>query len=126
MSRMRNGTTKVTCAKRMRREKLMKQLLCLLTLIAIVNVTPARGMTIDEAYRAIPHKRTSYDAQLSTLGATERAFLARLFALSDEALVERVETLAALRKGNRAQLERYEVQVSRIISTLRTLPEPAS
>jgi hypothetical protein len=98
----------------------------LILLLEVSSVSFAWGLTIDEAYQAIPHRRTPYEAQRSTLTTTEREFLAKLFSLSDEALVERVTTLTALREGNRAQLERYEEHVTRILTTLRAMPEPAS
>jgi len=94
--------------------------------LAVSNVSLACGLTVDEAYQAIPHRRIPYDTQRSTLSTTEREFLAKLFSLSDEALVERVTTLTALREGNRAQLEQYEERITRILATLRALPEPAS
>ncbi|MBM4259754.1 MAG: hypothetical protein FJ147_28140 [Deltaproteobacteria bacterium] len=104
----------------------MKHILRILLLITIVNVSAAPAMTIDEAYQAIPHKRTAYDAQRSTLNTEEREFLAKLFTLSDQALIERVEALTAWRKGERQQLEHYDAQVSRILATLRALTGPAS
>lgn len=105
----------------------MKLLLGLLILfLEITNGSGAWGLTVDEAYQAIPHRRTPYDAQRSTLSATEREFLAKFFSLSDEALVERITTLTALRAGNLAQLERYEEHISHILTTLRAMPEPAS
>ncbi len=105
----------------------MKLLLGLLIFfLEVSHGALAWGLTVDEAYQAIPHKRAPYDVQRSTLSATEGEFLAKLFALSDEALVERVTTLAALREGNRAQLERYEERIARILTTLRAMPEPAS
>ena len=105
----------------------MKYLLGLLMLfLEVSRASLAWGLTVDEAYQAIPHRRAPYDAQRSTLNATEREFLAKLFSLSDEALVERITMLTALREGNRAQLERYEEHITRILTTLRALPEPAS
>jgi hypothetical protein len=105
----------------------MKLLLALLVFfLAVSNSSLTWGLTVDEAYQAIPHKRTPYNARRSTLSETERDFLAKVFALSDEALVERVTTLAALREGNRVQLEQYEEHITRILTTLRAMPEPAS
>ena len=105
----------------------MKPLLGLfILLLEVSSVSFAWGLTVDEAYQAIPHRRTPYEARLSTLSATEREFLAKLFSLSDEALVERITALTAFREGNRAQLERYEEHITRILTTLRALPEPAS
>jgi len=80
----------------------MKYLLgVFLLLIEMTHGSFVWGLTIDEAYQAIPHKRTQYDAQRSTLSMSEREFLTKLFSLSNEALVERMTTLAALREGSR-------------------------
>src|SRR6266566_775127 len=78
----------------------MKALLTLGILLTLTRGSPSWGLTVEEAYQAVPHKRTPYEAQLSTLGPPEREFLSRFFVLSDQALVERVETLKALREGN--------------------------
>jgi DNA-binding transcriptional ArsR family regulator len=105
----------------------MKYLLgVFLLLIEMAQGSFVWGLTIDEAYQAIPHKRTQYAAQRSTLSMSEREFLTKLFSLSDEALVERMTMLAALREGSRSQLVQYEARVTRILETLRALPEPAS
>src|SRR2546422_7464575 len=104
----------------------MKALLALSILLALSQGSPSWGLTVEEAYQAVPHKRTPYEAQLSTLGPPEREFLSRFFVLSDQALVERVETLKALREGNRLPYERYEENIARILTGLRLLQEPAS
>lgn len=96
----------------------MKTLRIVLPLVMFLNAMSSWGLTTDEAYQAIPHKRTPYDAQISTLKGPEPGFLAKLFSLADEALVARVTTLIALREGNRSQLERYERQVDRILTAL--------
>lgn len=83
-------------------------------------------MTIDEAYQSIPHKRTPYRTQESALSPPEREFLSRFFTLSDQALVERVTTLAAFRAGDRQRFTTYESNISRILAELRSLPEPTS
>ena len=104
----------------------MKALLTLGILLTLTRGSPSWGLTVEEAYQAVPHKRTPYEAQLSTLGPPEREFLSRFFVLSDQALVERVETLKALRAGNRLLYERYEANIARILTGLRLLQEPAS
>lgn len=104
----------------------MKALLIAIVLIASSTVPLSWGMTIDEAYQSIPHKRTPYNSQVSVLSLPEREFLSRFFALSDQALVERVSTLAAFREGDRQRFTTYEVNVARVLADLRALPVPAS
>lgn len=104
----------------------MKTLLIAIVLVASSAVSLSWGMTIDEAYQSIPHKRTPYNTQESTLSFPEREFLSRFFTLSDQALVERVTTLTAFRAGDRRRFITYEANVSRILAELRSLPEPTS
>jgi hypothetical protein len=104
----------------------MKALLVATLLVASSTAPLSWGMTIDEAYQSIPHKRTPYNSQVSALSLPEREFLSRFFALSDQALVERVATLAAFRAGDRQRFTTYEANASRILAELRTLPEPPS
>lgn len=51
---------------------------------------PAAAMSVDEAYAAIPHRRTVFDRGAATMSAAEADGLARLFALVDRAIVARV------------------------------------
>jgi len=104
----------------------MKALLVAIVLVASSTVSLSWGMTIDEAYQAIPHKRTPYSTQESALSLPEREFLSRFFTLSDQALVERVATLAAFRAGDRRRFITYEANVSRILAELSALQEPTS
>jgi hypothetical protein len=104
----------------------MKALLVAIMLVASSTASLSWGMTIDEAYQSIPHQRTPYNSQVSALSLAEREFLSRFFTLSDQALVERVETLGAFRAGDRQRFTAYETNVSRILVELRALQEPAS
>jgi hypothetical protein len=83
----------------------MRILTCLL-FAAVVGALPARAMTPEEAYAAIPHQRTSFDARASTLSRAQADSLQRLFALSDQGVVLRVEGMRAQRSRNAAELKR--------------------
>jgi hypothetical protein len=50
----------------------------------------ARAMSVDEAYAAIPHRRTVFDRRAATMPADEADALQRLFALVDRAIVARM------------------------------------
>jgi hypothetical protein len=104
----------------------MKTLLIAIVLVASSTVSLSWGMTIDEAYQSIPHKRMPYSTQESALSLPEREFLSRFFTLSDQALVERVTALAAFRAGDRRRFTTYEANISRILAELRSLQEPMS
>jgi len=65
-----------------------------------VSFSEAGAITVDEAYQSIPHKRTEYSEQESTLTPESKSDLRKLFEFSDRALVLRVETMRALRNGD--------------------------
>jgi hypothetical protein len=50
----------------------------------------AAAMSVDEAYAAIPHRRTVFDRRAATMSAGEADGLEQLFALVDRAIVARV------------------------------------
>lgn len=104
----------------------MKALFTAIALAVSSTASLSWGLTIEEAYQAIPHKRTPYNSQASALSLPEREFLSRFFALSDQALVERVATLTAFRAGDRQRFSTYATNVSRILAELRSLQEPTS
>ncbi len=62
----------------------------------------SQSMTVEEAYKAIPHNKTRFDPATATMSADEKAFLDAFFTLSDLAVAERVETQAALRSKGQA------------------------
>ena len=74
----------------------------------IVSQTSSE-MTIEEAYLAIPHRRTVFDYDSANMSDEERAYLQKLFGLIDLAIVERVEMLMWLQSGGRrgAQAQDY-------------------
>jgi len=73
-------------------------MMVLLLVSAAVSSVPSDGWTlsVEEAYRAIPHRRTMFDPAAAQMDAAERAFLVELFALVDRAVTARVEQLVAL------------------------------
>ena len=58
------------------------------------DVAPIRSSvsstTVEDAYRAIPHRRTVFDESAARMSAEEKRFLSALFHLVDEAIVARV------------------------------------
>jgi hypothetical protein len=57
---------------------------------SLLLVRSAAAMSIDEAYAAIPHRRTVFDRRAATMSAEEADALDRLFAIVDRAIVARV------------------------------------
>lgn len=65
-----------------------------MVLVGLAVASPvSAGMSVEEAYRAIPHRRTVFDLDLAKMSQEEQAYLQQLFSLIDLAIVERVEML---------------------------------
>ena len=84
-----------------RRGRLVLALLCL------IGPGSSAAMTVEQAYRAIPHERTVFDVGAATMEAEERTFLERFFDLIDQAIVARVERMQAL-PSRGAPSDRYD------------------
>lgn len=91
--------------------------------VARLLEAPAR-LTVAEAYAAIPHRRIPFDPGAARMPVGEAVFLARLFALTDQAVAARVQ---ALRDGRRdaAALDLHAVRARRITAELEGLEPPA-
>ena len=95
-------------------------------LLALLLAFPARlqaeepaihqTMTVEEAYKAIPHNKTRFDPASAKMSADEKAFLDTFFGLSDLAVAERVET-----QTSKAQNDNYDA----ILTRLKSLDVPA-
>jgi hypothetical protein len=95
----------------------MRSLACLLV-AAVIPALPARAMTVEEAYAAIPHQRTTFDARTSKLPAAQVDSLQRLFALSDQGVILRIEGMRAHRSRNAAELTRVLQAYDALIENL--------
>lgn len=72
--------------------------------VVAVAAPSAHAMSVDEAYARIPHQRTPFSAVTSGATRSQAESLARLFDLSDQAMVLRVRALAALHARDAALL----------------------
>lgn len=85
----------------------MRRALIVASLLLLARA--ATAMSVDEAYSAIPHRRTVFDRGAAKMSADEADALARLFVLIDRAIVARItktghdDVLAALRSLNPPQ-----------------------
>jgi hypothetical protein len=84
--------------------------------------TSAVETSVEEAYRAIPHRRTVFDAGTARMSPEEREYLRRLFDLVDLGIVERVGTLGWLKSkgGREPSAENYD----RVVNQLNALSVP--
>jgi len=86
-----------------------------------------QALSVDEAYKAIPHRQTEFQKGNSDLPAAERIYLAKLFRITDEAMAARVEHLSALYyfkgqgDGGRAS---YEDKIKVLIGELQRTNPP--
>lgn len=86
----------------------------------IADIT--RVMTVGDAYRAIPHNRTPFDLTAARMEQEDVRYLDRLFALTDVALVERVQTQLWLQsRGKHGTLRENH---PRILAHLNALDSP--
>ncbi|TAL38779.1 MAG: hypothetical protein EPN97_03490 [Alphaproteobacteria bacterium] len=74
-----------------------------------------QAMTVDEAYKAIPHNKTRFDASAAGMVQEEKAFLDTFFELSDLAVAERVGTQISLSSG-KPTAANYDVILRRLQS----------
>jgi hypothetical protein len=85
--------------------------LSVLLLLSAFFAAESQAMTVEQAYREIPHNRTVFDATTSALSAAQIKALKRLFELSDRGVVLRVAGLQALQSSSndvRLVLSQYD------------------
>ena len=91
-------------------------------LVLALGAEARADLTIEEAYRAIPHRQTTFDPGRSSISSGEKQALDRLFALTDRAMAARVQSLGWLRSGGRR--DRFAPSYDRIVRDIRDLEVP--
>jgi hypothetical protein len=81
----------------------------------------AQALSPDEAYAAIPHRRIAYDAEASALAKPHAESLKKLFAMSDQGVVLRVEGMRAVSAGNTSSVARTLDEYDKLVASLRGL-----
>ncbi|MEO1623287.1 MAG: hypothetical protein AAFU53_19940 [Cyanobacteria bacterium J06632_3] len=81
-------------------------------------------LTVPQAYRSIPHKRTEFAPLYSDIPEQEKAYLALMFSLIDQAIALRVSTLQEFqgRNYNPNRIDEYQV----LIDFTNTIQPPAN
>ena len=81
------------------------------------------GLSVDQAYAAIPHRRTVWDESGSTVPPAERPYLRVIFEVIDEAVAVRV---AGLQNFSAGQYDRSDpvAQYDQLIGFARRMPVP--
>jgi len=86
----------------------------------------ADGMSVNDAYRAIPHRQTTYQVSSSSISPKGTGLLDRLFRIVDRAVVARVETLSWLTSGGRQgkPFAHYQRTLNSLLRELEALNPP--
>jgi hypothetical protein len=87
-----------------------------------VAATPASAMSPEEAYAAIPHQRTTFDTRASAASASQAESLQRLFTLSDQGVILKVEGMRAQRARNVAEVKRVLAAYDGLVDNLQRQP----
>jgi hypothetical protein len=94
--------------------------------LSILPYTHAAAMTIDEAYRAIPHQRTIFEDRSPGIDPKEAPFLREFFEQVDLAMVARVRTLMWFQSdgGRGAPFHQYEERIGEVLGHLKAMRVP--
>lgn len=83
------------------------------------------GLTVDQAYAAIPHRRTVWNDTDSPATPQEKAYLEVMFPLLDQAIAARVAGLQAYSQGDFSSMD-LDAQWQRLINFARAATPPPS
>lgn len=94
--------------------------------LCLLMHTIASAMTVEEAYRAIPHRYTPFEAGSASMTSEESRFVAECFRLVNLAIVERVQTLAWFQSRGKqgSPFSNYRKNIEMIIRQLGQLNVP--
>jgi hypothetical protein len=101
----------------------MNVLLSILLSFTFLFPAVSFALTVDEAYKGIPHARTVFDLDHAAMPKDEKECLSKIFELTDQALIIRVQTLQAFRSGN-FQSDDYINQYDDVLNQLRSVDVP--
>ena len=102
------------------------KVLVVLVAFALVWVPDLFALSVDEAYKAIPHRQTTFDRSTSKVSARDSIYLRKMFSITDQAMTARVEQLSALYyyDGGDTGISRYNKKVNKLIGQLETIKPP--
>src|SRR5262245_54590638 len=103
----------------------MKRCISILAFSLLLGLI-ASAMTVEEAYRAIPHRYTPFDAKAAKMPANQSACLESFFKLVNLAIVGRIQTLAWFQShgAQASSFENYQKQMVDLLTQLAVLPIP--
>lgn len=95
----------------------MRFIVCI---VLLLGVQVGYALSVEDAYKAIPHRQTVFRVEQSNLPPGEAAVVGDMLALAEKAMVERVRALKTSPDSMR-----YEKPIADILGRLRRLPAPA-
>lgn len=107
--------------------KILQSLLLVLAVQTLIDVN-AYTLTVEQAYRAIPHRQTQFDSKTSNLPKDQREYLTEVFKITDTATVKKVSLLMQYRdpKGSAGQrTDDDTLNYKTILNNLYNLNPPA-
>ncbi len=108
-------------------QKVIVSLVCIAcsNLCALTTAAQAADMTIDQAYKSIPHGRTQFDQSRATMSAVESKYIDHLFFATDLAMRERVVMLRYFEYKNTAQyIEQYNKEIGNLLASFDLTKAP--
>lgn len=85
----------------------------------------AEEMTISQAYRALPHQRTQFNASHAKMSAQESKYLDHLFFVTDLAFRERMVMLRAFHAGkDHRYIEAYNKEIGNLLGSFEFIEPP--
>jgi hypothetical protein len=105
----------------------MSKKMLLLGFLLYVGSQVAVAMSVDEAYRAIPHQKTDFDRHTARMRADETFYLDTFFRLVNAAIVEKVQTQQWLSSGGTAgkSTTSYRTNIVALLADFDRLTIPA-
>lgn len=109
----------------------MRYFLCLLSIIFLSLAIPpafAGEFSVEDAYKAIPHSRTEFDAENANMSAEEKKYLEQLFFITDLALRARVLTLGRIMYNHdiKKSVDSYNKEMKSVMEGFALLKAPQS
>ena len=99
-------------------------LMCLL-LLCFSMPSFAQDMSVSDAYKAIPHKQTTFDAQQSRLAKADAKYLEHYFYVADIAVRARVMALRGFWGQDKSlNVQDYDAQVHKALSSFEVVNTP--
>lgn len=86
------------------------------------------AISVEDAYRAIPHRYTPFESRSVKMNSKDAAFLQEFFRLLNLAIVERVQTQAWFQSSGKRGIAfpNYQRTTDGLIARLEALPVPES